>query len=84
MIVSDASHNRPQAYVHRHKLRKRLQGFTKQGPCDVCMISEELLQLLCKIDSSNDDGIFSKIPHMTWDNYFSGDKIMERKVLDVQ
>ena len=62
MIVSDASHNRPQAYVHRHKLRKRLQGFTKQGPHDVCMISEELLQLLCKIDSSNDDdiGLFGK------------------------
>jgi hypothetical protein len=75
VVVSDVSRCRPQAYVHRHKLHPRPAPFTQEGPNEVRMIAEKIEKLLKT--ETNTTGIFHKRPHMTWDNYFSGDVIMD-------
>jgi len=49
--------------------------FTKEGPNEVRMIAEQV-QMMLKTDA-NPNGIFFERPHFTWDNYFSGDAIMD-------
>ena len=73
-MISDVSRCRPRAFVHRHKFHDRPPGFTCAGPNEVRMIAEQLEQML-KTDA-NPNGIFHERPHMTWDNFFSGDSIM--------
>src|SRR6056300_1149812 len=41
----------------------------------VRMIANKLKGMIIK--EEGDGGIFRKAPHMTWDNFFSGDEIMD-------
>jgi hypothetical protein len=69
VVVSDVDRIRPRAYVHRHKLQPKL--FTIQGQNEVRLICERLEPLI-----NGPKPIFREMPHMTWDNFFSGDNIM--------
>ena len=76
VIVSDAYSFRPRAIVHRHKLHHRPPGFTCGGPNEVRMIVDKLAPMVRQQDGSNPRGIFTCYPHITWDNYFSGETIL--------
>jgi len=76
VIVSDVDWIRPRAYLHRHKLHTKL--FNTQGPNEVRLLWETQLLPLCQHDNVLlGRALFQVKPHITWDNFFSGDEIME-------
>ena len=80
VLVSDVHRNRPRAYTHRHKIWKAPEKeWTKQGPCEVRRIVEQLEKMVigAPTSSSNTRQIFTENPHSTWDNHFSGDLVMD-------
>ena len=77
VIVSDAEYVWPRAYLHRHKLNKRYEGLSYEGPNEIRALWEEGLKPLCQHNNSLiGRAIFSQKPHITADNYFSGEPIM--------
>jgi hypothetical protein len=74
VIVTDCDRIRPTAYLHRHK--KHRQIFRQQGPNEVALLWEEQLRPLLSPDNKYNRALFQSHPHMTWDNYFSGDEVM--------
>jgi len=80
-LVTDVDRIRVRAHVHRHKLHPK--HFTTEGANEVKMICDQLLEML--INQEDDDSvnpympkqIFREKPHITWDNYFSGDQTMQ-------
>ena len=72
-IMMDVHRFRPRAYVHRHKLHVRPEGYTREGPNEVRMLIEQVNMLIKS--EANIDGIFRNAPHMTLDNYFVDKKI---------
>ena len=78
VIVSDVHRNRPRAYTHRHKCWEKPPGWGKEGPCKVWRLIENLEPMvLGKPHKHGTCQIFSECPHSTWDNYFSGDDVMD-------
>ena len=73
VIVTDAYSYRPRVILHRHNLHPRPTGFNQQGPNEVRMVADALEPMI----GPETDKIFKSYPHMTWDNYFSGDAIMD-------
>jgi hypothetical protein len=51
--------------------------WTKQGPSEVQRIIEQLGSMVIGAPRNKTCQIFSEKPHSTWDNYFSGDLIMD-------
>jgi len=86
VIVSDVDRMQVRAYIHRHKLHPRHLKTGYEGNNEVKLIIDQLLEMV--IDGANNivepfdedfhkpKGIFRELPHVTWDNYFSGDKTM--------
>ena len=83
VVVADVDRIRVRACVHRHKLHTKHFGY--EGNNEVKMIVDELLPFV-KNDTHGDadahsyeEGLykpkplFSEPPHVTWDNFFSGD-----------
>ena len=78
VIVTDVEYLRPRAYLHRHKLNKKFPGFGPPGPNEVRQLWESQLRELTRPSNSLvGRPIFSQKPHMTFDNFFSGEAIME-------
>ena len=77
VIVCATNRIRPYWYQHRHSLNKRYdeKGFTAEGPAEVRTCIDELEKYVVGSES-NKKKIFKKHPHITWDNYFSGEEIM--------
>lgn len=73
VVAVDVDRIRPRAYIHRHKLQPRPIG--TQGESEVRLIYEELLPLIT--GTTKRRSIFTEKPHITWDNFFSGDNIMK-------
>ena len=82
VLVSDTDHIRPRAYVHRHKCHQK--KFNIAGQNEVHMIWEKIKRLV--VDEEDRENvnpllsvrpIFREKPHFTWDNYFSGQAIMD-------
>ena len=80
-LVIDVDRIRVRAYIHRHTLHQKF--FTTEVANEVKMICDKLLEMMIKEtddDSSVDPNlpkpIFREKPHITWDNYFSGDQTM--------
>lgn len=77
VIVLDSDRLRPRAYIHRHKCHNN--EWSLQGPSEVKHIWLKLLPLT----EGNENNpllptpIFREKPHMTWDNFFSGEVICE-------
>jgi hypothetical protein len=79
VLVSDVHMNRPRAYTHRHKVWANPdKAWTKQGPCEVCRIIEQLETMVIGEPNRSDTcQIFKEKPHSMWDNYFSGNLRMD-------
>jgi hypothetical protein len=80
VLVSDTDRIRIRAYIHRHKLHH--QHYSIAGQNEVYLIWQKLKVLVNNEDNIENvhpsrRGIFSEKPHITWDNFFSGQKIME-------
>jgi len=75
VVLSDISRCRPHAYLHRHKLHTHYTGFV-EGPNEVQMIMEQIKPLVKGETGDGRRQIYDSFPHSTWDNYFSGDPIM--------
>jgi hypothetical protein len=77
VVISDVSRCRPRAFVHRHKLHERpnSRGYV-EGPNEVRMIVEQILPLIEGQVADSRHQIWKIMPHMTWDNYFSGCNIL--------
>ena len=74
-IVSATNRICPYWYQHRHAFTPRYgKGFTAEGPSEVRTCIDSLENLVVG-RGGNEKKIFSKCPHITWDNYFSGEAI---------
>lgn len=77
VIVSASNRIRPYWYQHRHAFTKRYgQGFSAEGPAEVRSCIDFLEQMVDGIPSE-EKKIFRQCPHITWDNYFSGEQVMD-------
>ena len=77
VVVSATNRIRPYWYQHRHNKTKRYGvGWTAEGPCEVrsCI---DFLDNYVVGKGGDEKKIFSKEPHMTFDNYFSGEVIFQ-------
>ena len=88
VLLCDATRKRPRAYLHRHnlhppfedKIQDKKDGWTMNGPKEVRRIVDSIESLIKGSFQNEADTrrqIWSKKPHMTWDNYFSSDKIID-------
>jgi hypothetical protein len=78
VLYSDVDRMRPRAYLPRHKLHD--YAYTQKGPSEVRMIYEQLELLMKPVESDvvrfRRPIIMNSKPHITWDNFFSGDDIL--------
>jgi hypothetical protein len=66
---------RPYAYLHRHKYHTGFAGWNVQGPLEIRLIMESIAPFV-----EGDGGnrvLWNRKPHSTWDNFFSGDQILD-------
>jgi hypothetical protein len=83
VIISDVDRLRPRSYIHRHKKHERPRGWNKQGPFEVKEILADVQQMVRGYgvgDGGEDDQahyLWDELPHFTWDNFFSGDQILD-------
>ena len=76
VMLFDVNRIRPRAYLHRHRHHPN-QLKMSQGQNEAKILLESLMPMIEGFDGRNGiDKIFSVPPHSTWDNYFSGDDIM--------
>ena len=76
VIVSAVNRIRPYWYQHRHAFTKRYgrPGFTAEGPSEVRSCIDALAKMV-RNSPSDEKKIFSVPPHITFDNYFSGEEV---------
>jgi hypothetical protein len=80
LLSADVGRNRVRAYTHKHKVYDHPPGFTCKGPAEARQIMEIIQPLVIGEESLEIDTkrqIFKEKPHLTLDNYFSGDHIMD-------
>jgi len=80
VLVCDSHRVRPRAYHHRHKLQPKPDGWTASGMVEARRLVEALECMLVNSDDSATKpkfGIYEQKPHITMDNYFSGDKVLD-------
>ena len=80
VIVVDRDRIRVRACMHRHKLNPKRPGIGAAGPNEVL----DLMAVLKPMVQGEDPvlgvrQIFSDFPTTTWDNFFSGDNLMEHE-----
>ena len=79
-MVSDVNRMRPRAYLHWHKLHEKPTDWTASGPLEVRRIMEKVSKMVMDGEDTKDGStktLFREKPHTTWDNYFSGDLVMD-------
>ena len=88
----------PRAYVHRHKMHERPDGFTAEGKFEIKNLIDQIEKLVIVGGIATDDEhnvsipppsghgtpavyrrrqIYSRPPHLTCDNHFSGDNVLD-------
>lgn len=72
-LISDVHRVRPRAYLHRHKLHTK--HYNCAGPNELRLIWERM-QPLFQVSTYRTRGLFRQKPHITCDNFFSGDDII--------
>ena len=85
LIISATKRIRPYWYQHRHKFTKRFpNGFSSEGPAEVHSCIDALENLIVRPQGSDVEPeecnttmkkIFMSPPHLTFDNYFSGEAV---------
>ena len=76
VLVCDSHRVRPRAYYHRHKLHPKPDGWTASGMIEARRLYEKLAPMV-EGSGSKCKKIYKYKPHITMDNYFSGEKISE-------
>jgi hypothetical protein len=82
VLISDVHRVRPRVYEHRHKLHEKPAGWTIMGQIEVRLVMQKVAAMV--INNDHDEvlnhvatrKVFRERPHSTWDNYFSGDKVL--------
>jgi hypothetical protein len=78
VMLWDVNWLRPRAYVHRHK--KHEKHFNVQGQNEVFLIWQKIDKLLVQQENqgngSSRSEVFREKPHLTFDNFFSGDNTL--------
>ena len=62
--------------MHRHKLHYQPVGWGAIGPIE-CRQMLEAIKPMVGGEPGLTKKLYSQMPHSTWDNHFSGDKIMD-------
>jgi hypothetical protein len=76
VMLFDVNRIRSRAYLHRHKCRPN--PLKLPSGCDEVILLMEKIKKLCILGSTSSGlKIFREKPHSTWDNYFSGDAVMD-------
>ena len=75
VLISDVDRIRPRVYVHRHKLNPKWYG--APGANEVRILLDKLSYLCENAMAHRPRSIFREKPHITWDNYFSGDHTLQ-------
>ena len=75
VLVSDVHRIRYRAYRHRHRLHVKHPGFNLWVNIEVKEIME-VMKLMVEGWEGDERKTFCEHPHSTWENYFSGDQIM--------
>ena len=75
VLVSDTHRIRSSEYRHRHRLHVKHPGFNLWGNIEVKEIME-VMKLMVEGEDGYERKTFHENPHSTWENYFSGDQIM--------
>jgi len=81
VLTCDVDRIRPRAYVHRHKAHPVIISPT--GPNEIALIYDRLEHLILAGQSENPNRpvpIFREPPHLTGDNYFSGESVMRHAI----
>ena len=76
VIISDSHRIRPRAYMHRHKLHVKPDGWTAMGPIEAKTMLDTV-KTMVHGEEGDAKKLYMQKPHFTWDNYFSGDQIMD-------
>jgi len=74
VLMCDAHRIRPRAFYHRHKLHKKPDGWNAQGMIEARRLLESIIPKISGYHSP-EKKIYPVKPHVTMDNYFSGDLI---------
>ena len=78
LIISDANMIQSRAYMHMHKLHEIPDDWTLIGQYEAHYIKEKLtLPVESETDGPEVKKIFKEKFHFTWDNFFSGNVIMD-------
>ena len=79
VLVSASKRIRPYWYQHRHRYTKRYgKGFTCEGPSEVRTAIDALEKhVIGREAPQGQKKIFKKCPHLTFDNYFSGEAVFD-------
>ena len=77
VMVSDVDRIRPRAYIHRHRLHERQFDKGRPGQSEVKLLWQALEPLCQPNNQYRPHALFRELPHMTWDNYFCGDELMD-------
>ena len=75
---AEAKRYRPRGFVMRHKLHDKPKGFGSTGPNEIRMLVDKIKPMI--IGQEKVDGvkqIYHGPPHITADNFFSGDTAMD-------
>jgi hypothetical protein len=75
VLLVDAYRGRPYAYVHRHKCHVGYPGWTIQGQLEVRLAMEAIAPFVEGKGSGH--RLWKEKPHTTWDNHFSGCRILD-------
>ena len=75
-MMSSVNRIRPYAYMHCHKLHNIPTGWTIMGQVELRMVMVAL-QPMVEVEKRSDKNIYREHYNYTWDNYFSGDIIMD-------
>ena len=79
-MVSDVNRMQPCAYLHRNKLHEKPTVWKALGPLEVRRVTEKVRKMVMDGEDIKDGStkkVFRENPHTTWDNYFSGDLLMD-------
>ncbi|KAL3936788.1 MAG: hypothetical protein SGARI_002405 [Bacillariaceae sp.] len=75
VIIIDVDRIRPRVYMHRHKMNPKWYG--APGANEVRVLIEKLEKLVFFALPHRPRPILREPPHVTWDNYFSGDDALK-------
>ena len=80
VLAVDARRRYVYAYTPRHKYFEKEPTFTQQGQAEVKRLSDDMTKLIKgapRPESDKRRQIWTQMPHLTFDNHFSGDPVIQ-------